>query len=405
VLVTVVFAALTLIGLGLLLWQFIAAWRFPLHRLVVAPSFFPPVTILKPLKDCDEHTSGCLRSWFMQSYPGPVQILLGVADENDRVCGIVRDLLKAFPNIDAELVITADLLGPNAKVSTLVQLMRRAKHEFICVSDADVRVPKDFLANAVAPLRTAEVGLVNCFYQLANPTTFAMRWEAIAINADFWSQVLQSNTLKPQDFALGAVMMTRRANLEKIGGFESLLEFLADDYQLGHRIARTGKRIELSPVVVECVEEAMEFGRVWKHQLRWARTIRACQPFPYFLSILGNVTLWATGLALFGDLGRLPPDSVMYADRAPNWMHALEIFQFSNAACIAFVVIVVRVVIAAALQIRLTRQRGILGYWWCVPIKDLFNATIWAASFLGNSIEWGGRKFRLTRGGRLVEME
>src|ERR1035441_8628013 len=123
-------------------------------------------------------------------------------------------------------------------------------------------------------------GLVCCFYRLANPTTLAMQWEAIGMNADFWSQVLQSRSLKPLDFALGAVMAIRRQHLEEIGGFAPLVDCLADDYQLGNRIARRGHPIILSSLVVECWSAPMGWAAVWKHQLRWARTIRVCQPVP-----------------------------------------------------------------------------------------------------------------------------
>ena len=221
-----------------------------------------------------------------------MQILFGVADANDPVCKIVRELIEKNPGRDAQLVVCGESLGANGKVSTLVQLERSAKHELILVSDADVRVPPDFLANVVAPLRDHKTGLVNCFYRLANPTTTAMRWEAIAINADFWSQVLQAASLKPLDFALGAAMLVRRKALAEIGGFNSLANCLADDYQLGHRIAEKGHRIALCPVVVECWDAPMNWRDVWKHQLRWARTIRVCQPLPYFFSILSNATFW-----------------------------------------------------------------------------------------------------------------
>jgi ceramide glucosyltransferase len=313
-----------------------------------------------------------------QSYPGEVQILFGVADRNDPVCDIVSELVRQFPKLDAELVITEASLGPNAKVSTLAQLARRAKHEIVSVSDADVFVTNDFLANAVLPLRDSSVGLVNCFYQLANLTTLSMRWEAIAVNADFWSQVLQSNTLKPTDFALGAVMITRRTQLEKIGGFESLLDYLADDYQLGHRIAATGARVEFSTVVVQCLDKPMSFRDVWGHQLRWARTIRACQPLPYFFSILSNVTLWALLLALFGDWDQF----------------ALHL--------VAGGTIIMRTVVVGVLARRLTQSRSILGYWWLTPLKDILHAAIWAASFLGNTVEWRGNKFYLARSGKLL---
>src|SRR5439155_6162169 len=166
------------------------------------------------------------------------------------------------------------------------------RERVIIISDADVHVPPDFLANVVAPLRDHHVGLVSCFYRLANPATLAMQSEAIAINADFWSQVLQAQNLKPLDFALGAVMATTRGRLESVGGFEALADFLADDYQLGKLIVRQGGRIVRSPVVVECRESPKNWRAVWQHQLRWARTIRVCQPLPYFFSILGNATLW-----------------------------------------------------------------------------------------------------------------
>ena len=400
-----VFAALTLLSLGLLLWQFAAAARFPLHSRIADESFAPPITILKPLKGFDEHTAACLHSWLTQNYRGGVQVLFGVAGQTDPAGDIVRELLRKFPDVDAELVFTPEPLGSNAKIATVTQLMRRAKHDIICLSDADVCVPMDFLANAVAPLRDAGVGLVNCFYQLANPATLAMRWEAIAVNADFWSQVLQSNTIKPQDFALGAAMITRRAMLAKIGGFESLLDYLADDYQLGHKIAGTGARIELSPVVVECWSKRMNFQEVWRHQLRWARTIRVSQPFPYLFSILSNVTLWALLLAAFSDFGRFPPDSVVYDDRAPNWLAAMEMFQVHLAGIAALMVISVRCFIATRLCLRLTQRRDILGYWWLAPAKDFLQVGLWAASFLGNTVEWCGKRFRLTRGGKLTPIE
>ncbi len=156
-----------------------------------------------------------------------------------RFANIVTKLLKEFPAPDAQLIVCEASQGVNNKVGKLAHLETLAKHDVLIISDSDVCVPRDFLTNLVAPLRDEKVGLVNCFYQLANPTTLAMRWEAIAINADFWSQVLQSQSLKPLDFALGPAMATRRKQLAEIGGFDAIVNCLADDYQLGNRIARS----------------------------------------------------------------------------------------------------------------------------------------------------------------------
>jgi len=246
------------LSLCLILWQWVVARSFPLHRrLNSSSSFHPPVTLLKPLKGCDAATEDCLRSWLVQEYASHVQIIFGVASAEDPVCEIVRKLLRESPSVNAELLVCGPLSGTNLKVSKLEQMERLAKHELLLISDADVRVPPDFLKHIVAPLESRQVGLVNCFYRLANPRTLAMQWEAIAVNADFWSQVLQSQSLKPLDFALGAVMITRREHVWEIGGFATLANCLADDYQLGNRIARRGHRITISPVTVECLSGPM----------------------------------------------------------------------------------------------------------------------------------------------------
>jgi len=337
----------------------------------------PAVSLLKPLKGSDDTTAASLESWLKQNYPGARQVLFGVADENDPVCDVVRDLIAKNPGSDAQLVICRESPGTNAKVATLIQLERLAKHGLILVSDADVRVPADFLANVVAPLQDEKVGLVNCFYRLANPTTNAMRWEAVAINADFWSQVLQSQSIKPLDFALGAVMLTRRTALDEIGGFTALADCLADDYQLGHRIAKKGHRIALCPVVVECWDSPKDWAAIWKHQLRWARTIRACQPLPYFFSIVSNATLWPL-LWLAGNP----------ALDALEWV----------ALMIGY-----RTLTAVYLQRRLT-QTDPIDHCWLVPVKDLLQAVIWFLAFTGNTVEWRGKKMTLRPDGTLEKI-
>jgi ceramide glucosyltransferase len=399
------FGSLALLSLILLLWQWRVARRFPLHQRSAGLRPGPAVSLLKPLKGCDSETEACLRSWFIQEYAAPVQILFGVASEDDPVCEIVRKLLREQPDRDAQLVICNALLGPNAKASKLAELEKLAKHEVLVVSDADVRVPPDFLQNVVAPLEQPGIGLVSCFYRLANPTTLAMQWEAIAINADFWSQVLQARSLKPLDFALGAVMTTRRKNVGEIGGFIALVNCLADDYHLGNRIAGKGHRLELCPVVVECWNAPMNWSEVWNHQLRWARTIRVSQPLPYFFSILSNVTLWALLCLLVG----LPAIKMVSGgsdlsgdDRGFAAAYWTEI-HLGWGIWLAIVCLAIRSFLACSLQGRLSRASAHTNYFWLVPIKDLLQFAIWLCAFAGNRIEWRGRKFKLRRNGTLVE--
>ena len=162
-LLNLILGGLALLSLALTLWQWLAARRFPLHqRPPPAAAARPPpaVTLLKPLKGCDAATEDCLRSWFAQSYGGPVQLLLGVAEAADPAGEVVRRLLREFPGHDAQLVVCGPPAGANAKVSQLVELERRAKHDLLVISDADVRAPVDCLASVVAQLQPPGVGLV-----------------------------------------------------------------------------------------------------------------------------------------------------------------------------------------------------------------------------------------------------
>ncbi|MCD6048881.1 MAG: glycosyltransferase [Verrucomicrobia bacterium] len=372
-----VLAVLATLSCGLTVWQHIVARRFALHRKNQPTDNTSAVTLLKPLKGIEPGTEDCLRSWFTQNYRGPVQILLGVADLNDPVCLIVKKLRKEFPAIDAQLIHCGRKLGTNAKVSSLIQLRREARHEIIVISDADVFVSQDFLEQNIPLLTDEKVGLVNFFYQLGEPLTPAMRWEAVAINGDFWSQVLQSRSLKPIDFALGAVMITREKQLKEIGGFEELAEYLADDYRLGNLIAKRGYRIELSGQVVECRSQPMTWSEVWKHQFRWARTIRICQPAPYFMSILSNATLWPLLWLLVN----------------PTISVAMTVAAY----------LLIRIYTASANQQMLTRNTSHLPWLWLIPIKDICQVMMWALSFLTTRIVWRGTYYNVSPGGKLVE--
>ena len=363
-----------------MVWQWLAARSFPLHQKTAANDFAPAVSLLKPLKGCDETTEVSLQTWFRQDYSGPAEILFGVADAADPVCEIVHRLIAENPASRARLVVCENLAGANTKVAKLAQLEQLAAHGLILTSDADVRVPPDFLASFVAPIRDEKIALVNCFYRLANPTTTAMQWEAVAVNADFWSQVLQSQTMRPLDFALGAAILVRRKALAAIGGFASLANCLADDYQLGRRIARNGCRIALRPVVVECWDAPQNWTQVWKHQLRWGRTIRVSQPVPYFFSLLSN-GLWPV-----------------------LWLAATVLTGSSLCALLTAVfILLLRMMLAQNLQHRFTPDRTLVAPFWLVPLKDFLQVAIWLAAFLGGTVEWRGRKMRVRRDGTLVE--
>ena len=384
-LLNLIFAALAILSFALLLWQFVRRAKISAaSNESPAPAFAPAISILKPLKGCDDTTADSLASWFNQNYAGQTQILFGVADRR-------RSRLRNRPGTSPKIsrpptrsssFATPNGLGANAKVATLAQLEKLAQHDLILISDADVRVPPDFLANFVAPLRDEKIGLVNCFYRLANPANTAMQWEAVAINADFWSQVLQSQTLKPLDFALGAAILLRRKNLEEIGGFNSLANCLADDYQSGNRIFKNGHRIALCPVVVEC----------WDAPMNWARSLETSTP-------LGAHHPRLPAAALFFQHSCPTPPSGRcsgFLFRSPRQ----KLFAAADGNCFfARCELSSRKICNADF----TPERKLISPFWLVPVKDLLQAAIWFCAFAGNTVEWRGRKMKLRRDGTLED--
>jgi ceramide glucosyltransferase len=368
-------AFLTAVSVVLTGWQWICGILFPIHARALPPRRFLPVTLLKPLRGWDEQTASCLRSWLEQDYSEHVQILFGVDDDDHAAQEGVRQLIAHLPENRARLVPCHRNIGPHPKVAKLVQLQPHALHNILVVSDADVWAPPDFLAQTTPWLQDPAVGLVNCFYRQSEALTPAMHWIRITINSDFWTQVLQSNSIQPQDFALGAVMIIRKSELEAIGGFHSFIDYMADDYQLGHRIANLGRRIELATVVVECRSAPMTWSQVWAHQLRQARTIRACQPIAYFFSILNNVTLWSA-LWLLTSLSPLA-----LAGTSLAWL--------------------VRITTALHAESRLCQSRTQWRYFYMIPIRDLLHFLTWLGAFLGRNVLWRGNRFILLPGGRL----
>lgn len=359
----------------LMLWQWVAGTRFPLNARQPPPSTCPSISVLKPVKGADPGTAEALATWLRQDYPGQVEVLFGTESLDDPAVPVLRELLGRYPDRGARYVHCPERVGFNRKVSNLVQLAREARGEIVVVSDADVAAAPDLLSQLVIPFQEAKVGIVHCLYRLADAATPAARWEAFVVNADFWSQVLQNRSLKPLDYALGAVMSLRRRDLEAVGGFSSLANHLADDHHLGRLIVGLGRRTELCPIIVDCRTPPADWGSVWRHQLRWAITIRTCQPWPYFLSILANGTWW--------------PALWMMVHRSP-------IALVTGTSLVAF-----RVLQGLSLEARFTgRPRRWMDAAW-VLLKDILQVAVWSAAHLRREVVWRGARFRVYRDGRL----
>src|ERR1700722_13070661 len=258
-----------------------------------ATQSFPPVSILKPLKGTDPDIYESFRSHCLQEYP-EYEIIFGVSDASDPAVARVRQLQREFPDRVIHLVISPQKLGPNLKVSNLEQMLASARFQHLVVNDSDIRVEPDYLRRIIAPLNDERMGLVTCLYRGVAVPTLGSRLEALGISTDFCAGVLVARQLEGGlQFGLGSTLAFRRADLDRIGSFKSIVDFLADDYELGRRIAGLGLQVVLSNLVVETHLPAYDLQGFLSHQLRWARGVRDARAAGYVGLVCTFGLMWS----------------------------------------------------------------------------------------------------------------
>jgi len=365
---------------ALSLASFLSDRRKKLSQAPLPESQLPPLSILKPLKGVDPEIWESFCSHCEQEYPEfqiQIQMIFGVSDPADPAIEVVRKLQSKYPNREIELIVCDRVLGPNIKVSNLVQMLPAARHELLLVNDSDIRVPPDYLRKVITPLADASVGLVTCLYRAVASPTLGSRLEALGISTDFVPGVLSARFLeKGLHFGLGSTLAFRRRDLQAIGGFEALLDYLADDYELGRRIAATGKRVELSATTVTTFLPAYTLRQFFRHQLRWSRTIRDARRWGYAGLLFTFGLPWALVTLLVA--------------QGAAWAWALFALTFAARLAVGF---------AAAVVVLHDRQA--LSNIFLLPLRDLIAPLVWAAGFLGNRIHWRGDVFDL-KDGRLT---
>jgi ceramide glucosyltransferase len=357
----------------LCLWSAAGFLREPKAASEAGSLPLPPISVLKPLKGTDPEIYESFRSHCLQDYP-EYEIIFGVSDSNDPAIQSVKALQREFPDRRIQLLISPKILGANVKVSNLAQMLPEARYDYLIVNDSDIRVAPDYLRRVTAPLADSRVGMVTCLYRGVAGPTLGSRLEGLGISTDFCPSVLAARQLERGiRFGLGSTLAFRRLDLEKIGGFTSFVDYLADDYELGKRIAGLGLSVKLSDVVVETYLPPYHLREFFAHQLRWARGVRDARAGGYMGLVFTFGLLWSL-LALA-------------ASQAALWA-------WSALAVIMFLRLAVALVVGQGVL----RDRQILKYAWLIPLRDLVAAAIWFASLGGHTVTWRGDRFHLNKG-------
>jgi ceramide glucosyltransferase len=359
-----------------LLYYFLAifaALAFSRRAKSLPPSTFePPVSILKPVHGVDFASYENYASFCTQDYPD-YEILFAVNEESDPAVAVVKRLIVDYPQRHITLLIGAEYFGANQKVNNLVRLTRQARHEFLALSDGDVCVGPQYLRNVVPPLRDGNVGAVTSFYRSIAQNNLFAELEAVGAASDFFAGVLMAAWTEGVKFTLGASVATTKTWMQKIGGFEAIAAFLADDYEIGLRVTKFGGRVVLSQETVSTMYPAQTPKNFWQHQLRWARTVRLCRPASYAALLFTQGLPWVIAAAL------LAPT---------HWI----------AASYLLVYLVLRLATAWFAGVSVVGDQVLRRRLWLVPLWDAIHFVVWAASFASNHVVWGNVEYVIDRG-------
>lgn len=350
----------------------VCAWRFSRRRVLLAPGFAPPVSILKPVRGLDPDALENFASFCRQDYP-EYEILFCAGEASDPVILVIHRLMEQFPDRKIRLLIGADELGPHDKLNKLCRLVREARYDIFVVSDSDVVVAPDFLRSVVAPLSDSRIGAVTCLYRGIVDRQFWAEMEALGAATDFFAGVMVAERLHGVGFAFGQSIVISRARLAEIGGFESLVHHLAEDHEIGARLAARGNHVVISNYVTATHSPARSARDYFDHQRRWALAVRSARPWGYAGLLFTHALPWSLAAALL----------------APSWQLSLAIL----AVCA-----VLRLGVAWSVGIRVLSDSIVRRRWWLMPVRDVLGFVIWFTTFFYRRIQWRGIEYTVRRG-------
>ena len=338
--------------------------------------YFPPVSILKPVKGLDEEAYGNFLSHCSTASPAS-EILFGVAEPSDSAVPVIRKLQEQNPCVRIKLVIE-NPGGPNRKAGMLHILAGQAAGDLIVLTDSDIRVDPDFLRRIVAPLADPRVGLVTCPYIGCRARSIPARLELLHMGATFLPSALIAHYLFGMQFGMGAASALRRRDLERLGGFAVLREYLADDFQLGKRIAALGLRVAIGDTVVRSAIGKTTLREQLDRELRWSHCCRHSRPLEY----PGLFLTFSTPLAV--TLCLLEPAAGSFAllggSLAVRWL-------------------------TGWITARRLRDRDLAESLFLLPVRDVLSCLVWVIGFVGVHVRWRGVRYRVLRGGRLASAD
>ena len=347
-----------------------------------APEFKPPVSVLKAVHGDEPDLEQNLSSFFEQDYP-EYEILFCARHETDLGLAAARRVMERYPNVKARILTCGDPPWPNARTFSLEIMRREARYPILATSDSDVRVTPDYIASVIQPLRDPNVGMVTCLYRGCTRHGLWAQLEAMGMSVEMTSGVLVANMLEGMKFALGPSMVMRKSTVQKIGGFERVAQYYADDFVLGNFTYAAGETVVLSSYIVEHHVLNAAFKSSIAHQQGWATSTRFSRPAGHFGEVLTfAVPFGVLAIFAFGALGQLPL--------------GLGLLAFTLAARVLLCMLVAGTVVHDRVAVRRA---------WLYPMRDMMGFIFWVRSYLaGRRLRYRGEPYELRPEGKLRKL-
>jgi len=350
-------------------------------RARVGDAQLPPVSILKPVHGLEAQLRENIESFFRQDYPS-YEILFAADEADDAALNLVREVSARYPQIPCRILVTGKPPWPNPPAYCFYRMADMAAHEILVTSDSDVEVARNYLREVVAPMLNGKVGMVTCLYRGKNAAGFWAGLTAIGMSVEMTAGVLVANLLEGIKFGLGPTIAVKKEAVNKIGGYEVLGDYFANDFMIGNLIDKAGYRVVLSEHVIDHVVSQKDFKKMWENQLRWAKSTRYSRPKGHF----GSGLIFAVPYGLLG----------LVAGIALG-MPGLGLALFGAA-------LLNRIIESWVVGWCVVRDSVALQQIWMFPLRDLLGFAVWIASYTSARTAWRDSRYEL-RGDKIVLRE